>query len=45
MEIWYDIVEFEDYQVSNMGRVKSFKRKEKILNGMLGSKEIFVVIK
>jgi hypothetical protein len=32
MEIWKTINGFDDYQVSNLGRVKSFKRgKEKIL--------------
>lgn len=32
-EIWKTIVGFEDYQISNLGKVKSFKfGKEKILN-------------
>jgi hypothetical protein len=32
MEIWKTINDFEDYQISNLGRVKSFKNnKEKIL--------------
>lgn len=31
-EIWKEIVDFPDYQISNYGRVKSFKKnKEKIL--------------
>lgn len=30
-EIWKDIEDFPDYQVSNLGRIKSFKRKSKIL--------------
>ena len=33
MEIWKTIKDYPDYQVSNLGRVKSFKlRKERILN-------------
>jgi len=32
-EIWLQVIGFEDYHVSNLGRVKSFKcKKEKILN-------------
>lgn len=32
-EIWLQVVEFEDYYVSNLGRVKSFKNgKERFLN-------------
>lgn len=32
-EIWKNIENFEDYQISNLGRIKSFKlKKEKILN-------------
>jgi len=39
-EIWKMIEEFEDYYVSNFGRVKSFKHgKEKILNKI---KDIFM---
>ncbi len=30
-EIWKDIPNFDDYQVSNLGRVKSFKRKKPII--------------
>ena len=30
-EVWKDIVDFRGYQVSNLGRVKSLKRKEHIL--------------
>lgn len=34
MEIWKTIIGFEDYQVSNLGRVKSLKwSKERILKG------------
>ena len=36
MENWKDIEGYEDYQVSDMGRVKSLKRgKERILKGVL----------
>jgi hypothetical protein len=38
MEIWKTIPDYEDYQVSNLGNVKSLKwGKEKILKGALGS--------
>lgn len=36
MEIWKNIEGFEGYQISNLGRVKSFKRtKERILKGSI----------
>ena len=38
MEIWKTIPNYEDYQVSNLGNVKSLKwGKERILKGALGS--------
>jgi hypothetical protein len=44
-EIWKDIEGFPDYQVSNLGRVKSFKcGKEKILNGSKQKGYMFVVL-
>ncbi len=45
MEIWKNITNYNDlYQVSNLGRVKSFKgKKEKILNGTLGVRGYYVV--
>lgn len=43
-EIWKTIEGFEDYQVSNFGRVKSLKRnKEKILKNNLNSRGYFTV--
>jgi len=44
-EIWKDIDGFNDYQVSNLGRVKSLKfGKEKILNGSNAGKGYRMVI-
>jgi hypothetical protein len=38
MEVWKKVPDFEDYQVSNLGRVKSFKKgKEKLLNPSLNA--------
>jgi len=44
VEIWKDIPGFLDYQVSNLGRVKSLKReKEKILKPQKRTKDIYVL--
>lgn len=38
MEIWKDIKDYEGmYQISNIGRVKSLKRKERILKDIISS--------
>jgi len=38
MEVWKSIEGYEDYEVSNLGRVKSFKvNKEKIMKGSVNS--------
>jgi DNA-binding transcriptional regulator YiaG len=43
-EIWKDILDYNDYQVSNFGRVKSLKfRKEKILKQIKGNRDYFEV--
>ena len=34
-EIWKDIEGYPDYQVSNLGRVKSLSRKHKVLKGFV----------
>lgn len=38
-EIWKKIIDFPDYEVSNLGRIKSFKRKDiKILRQIISKK-------
>jgi hypothetical protein len=45
MEVWKNIEGYEDYQVSNLGRVKSLKRnKEIILNAGLRQNNYLLVI-
>lgn len=45
MEIWKTIPNYEDYQVSNLGNVKSLKwGKERILKGALDDKGYFNVV-
>ena len=40
-EIWKDIDEYPDYQISNMGRIKSIKfGKEKIIKTIYTKKRI-----
>lgn len=44
MEIWKKIKDFEDYQVSNLGNVKSLKfGKEKVLNKYLNKQGYYCV--
>jgi hypothetical protein len=43
-EIWLTIPNYEDYQVSNLGRVKSLKfNKEKILKGSINGSGYYIV--
>jgi len=45
MEIWKTIKEFEDYEISNFGRVKSLKfGKEKILKQNIDSTKYYAVV-
>ena len=39
MEVWKKIVGFENYEVSNLGRIKSLSKKIKCVNGFRISKE------
>lgn len=40
-EVWKIINDFEDYEISNLGRVKSFKGKDNIIKKEL-DKEIII---